>query len=148
MILFILAFKLSFGQVDTSYVNGIRMVAVKDLKTYCGTTTIKNRIYELQVGATFNRTVLANGWFIMSNDSCYRKTWIQQMIDKKFYLESKEVFKKFKNGKPYSGRVREDDGEYRIIGRCRKGLPYGKFIILNSNNELIWKGEINNMNHE
>jgi hypothetical protein len=143
--LFILAFKLLFGQVDTTHVNGIRVGVAKEVKAYCQTTTIKNKTYESQAGATFNRTVLASGWFIKSSDSCYRNTWIQKKIDEKFHFGSKGVYKKFKKGKPYSGRVRENDGEYKIIGSCRKGLPYGKFIILNSNNELIWKGEINNM---
>jgi hypothetical protein len=147
LIVFISAFKLSFGQVDT--IHGIRVRVGKEVTVYCQTTTIKNKTYEFQVGETFNRTVLANGWFINVNDSCYQSTWIQEMIDEKFYLGSKGVYKKFKKGKPYSGRVREDDGEYKIIGRCKKGLPYGKFIILNSDdNELIWKGKVYNMDSE
>ena len=147
LIFFISAFKLSFGQVDTTYVDGIRL-RVGKVTEYCPTITIKNRTYEFQVGETYNRTVLANGWFINSSDSCYRSTWIQQMIDEKFYLGSEGVYKKFKKGKPYCGRVREDDGEYKIIGRCKKGVLCGKFIILNADNELIWKGEIYNIDSE
>lgn len=148
LMVFTSAFKFTFGQVDTTHVNGIRVLVAKEIKTYCETTTIKNKTYVFQAGATFNRTVLANGWFIKSNDSCYRSTWIKKMIDEAFYLRSKGVYKKFKKGKPYSGRVREDDGEFKIIGRCRKGLPCGTFSILNSNNELIWKGKINNIVNE
>jgi hypothetical protein len=148
LILFITAFKLSFGQVDSTHGNGIRLRVGKIVTAYCQTTTIKNKTYEFQVGATFNRTVLANGWFVNNSDSCYRSTWIQKMIDEKFYSGAKGIYKKFKKGKPYSGRLREDDGEYKIIGRCKKGVPYGKFIILKSDNELIWKGVIYKMGNE
>ena len=143
LILFISAISLSFGQVDTIHVNGIHLLVGKTVSTHCQTIKKKNKTYEIQIGETFHRTVLANGWFIEVSDSCYRSTWIQAMIDKKFYLDLTGVYLKFNKGKPYSGRVREDDGEYKIIGRCRKGLPFGKFIILNAENELIWKGKIN-----
>lgn len=142
LIFFISAFKLSFGQVDTTHVNGNLLRGIGKVTERCPTTTIKNKTYEFQVGATFNRTVLANGWFINNSDSCYRSTWIQKMIDEKFYSGAKGIYKKFKKGKPYSGRLREDDGEYKIIGRCKKGVPCGKFVILNADSELIWKGEI------
>ncbi len=145
LILFISAFKLSFGQVDTTHVNGNLLRGIGKVSVWCPTTTIKNKTYEFQVGATFNRTVLANGWFINNSDSCYRSTWIQKMIDEKFYSGAKGIYKKFKKGKPYSGSVREDDGEYKIIGRCKKGVPCGKFVILNADNELIWKGVIYKM---
>jgi hypothetical protein len=148
LIFFTSAFKLSFGQVVTTYVDGIRLRVGKEVTAYCQTTTIKNKTYEFQVGETYNRTVLANGWFIKSSDSCYRSTWIQKMIDEKFYLGSEGVYKKFKKGKPYSGRVHEDDGEYKIIGRCKKGILCGKFVILNVDNELIWKGVIYKMGSE
>lgn len=149
LILFISVFNFSFGQVDTTDVNGIRVRDFgKEVTEYCQTKTIKNKTYWFHIGETFHRTVLANGWFIKGSDSCYRSIWIQKMIAEKFYLESKGVYKKFKKGKPYRGRVREDDGEYKIVGRCKKGMPYGKFIILNSDNELIWKGEIYNMDSE
>jgi hypothetical protein len=149
LIVFISAFMFSFGQVDTTHVNG-QVVLNNGVKVteWCPTTTIKNKTYEFQVGATFNRTVLASGWFIKSSDSCYRSTWIQKMINEEFYLSSKGVYKKYKKGKPISGKVREDDGEYKIMGRCKKGLPSGKFIILNSDNELIWKGKIYNLDSE
>jgi hypothetical protein len=98
LIFFISAFKLSFGQVDTTHVNGI-ILRIKEIKVteYCPTTTIKNKTYEFQVGETYNRTVLANGWFINSSDSCFRSTWIQKMIDEKFYIGSEGLYKKFKN---------------------------------------------------
>lgn len=140
LIVFNSAFKLSFGQVDTTH--GIRVRVGKEVTACCQTTTIKNKTYEFQVGETFHRTVLANGWFIKVSDSCYQSTWIQKMIEEKFYLGLSGVYQKFNRGRPYSGRIREDDGEYKIIGRCKKGVPYGKFIILNTDNELIWKGEI------
>lgn len=142
LLLFISAFKRSFGQVDTSHIDGVRLRVGKELTAYCQTTTIKNKTYEFQVGETYNRTVLANGWFVYVNDSCYQSTWIEKMINEKFYLGTKIKYKKFKNGKLYSGKILENDGAYKIIGRCKKGLTYGKFIILNSNKELIWKGEV------
>jgi hypothetical protein len=45
LIFFISAFKLSFGQVDTTHVNGI-ILRIKEIKVteYCPTTTIKIKL--------------------------------------------------------------------------------------------------------
>lgn len=143
LIVFISVFQLYFGQLDTSRNKGVIMRRTGlVVQVHCDTKIIKRKMYDHQVGETFDRTVLANGWFVRYKDSCYQNTWMSQMIEKEFYLGLNGVYRKYKKGKPYTGIVRENDGEYKIIGRCKKGRPVGKFKILNSKKELIWKGEI------
>lgn len=139
-------YNLGYSQVDTTTIGEIRFVS--QLATGpCETIVKKNKIYEIQIGETFHRTVLANGWFKKVSDSCYQNTWIQSLINKEFYLNSEGIYLKFKKGKPYSGKIREDDGEFKIIGCCKKGHPNGKFVILDiKNNVIIWEGVIEKYN--
>lgn len=128
--------------MDTVTVDGIRVIVGKEVTVACETIKKNNKIYHRQIGATFQRTVLASGWFKQVNDSCYQSVWIGLMIKNKFYQNTNDVFIKYKKGKPYRGRINENDGEYKLIGRCKKGIPSGKFIIKNSENEVLWEGVI------
>ena len=113
---------------------------------YCPTFTKDNKTYEIQIGETFYRTVLANGWFESGGDSCYHYTWIWSMIRNEFYLTPSSYIR-FKKGKPYTGRIKENDGEYKIKGRCKKGRPHGKFVIFDiKNDEIVWEGAISMSN--
>jgi hypothetical protein len=137
---------LAYGQVDTTTIDSIRIVTRKNVWSYCPTFTKDNKTYEVQIGETFHRTVLANGWFKRTSDSCYQDTWIQEMIRNQFYLDPND-YHRFKRGKPYGGRIRGNDGEYKITGRCKKGKPHGKFIILDiKNDKIIWEGVISMYN--
>jgi hypothetical protein len=136
-------FNLAHSQVDTTTIGGIRVFDGLVATGPCETIVKKNKIYEIQIGETFHRTVLANGWFKKVGDNCYKNTWIQSMVNKEFYLNSEGIYLNFKKGKPYSGKIREDDGKFKIIGRCKKGHPNGKFVILDiKNNVIIWEGVI------
>jgi hypothetical protein len=141
LILLVSSFNLSFGQVDTVTVGGIRVIVGKEVTGACETIKKNNKIYHIQIGETFHRTVLASGWFKQVNDSCYQSVWIGYMIKNKFYQNENDVFIKYKKGKPYSGRINENDGDYKLIGSCRKGLLHGK-VKIKDNQKIIWEGKM------
>lgn len=119
-------------------------IAPYSMNRACDITMKNNKAYELQVGETFHRTVLANGWFDIYNYGCKSRTSISNMIKSEFYLSQKNTFICYKKGKPYSGKVVETCDGYTIIGRCKKGFLDGEVFIRDQENNLIWQGVLTN----
>lgn len=147
-ILFITTFNTAFGQIDTFYVDGVQVIGGGKVLGPCETFVKNNKVYTAHIGATFHVTVLASGWFKLQDENCAQKTYIESMVESKFYLNEEDLFIKYKKGKPYNGRIKDSDGLYKIIGRCKNGLLHGKIIIKDNKNNVIWEGELKKQNIE
>jgi hypothetical protein len=129
-----------YSQIDT--INGI-VVLIRSAKIeeFCLLEKIKNKSYHTQIGHSYRRVVLANGWFKMDG-TCPREIYTLPIVECKFDLTQTDLYVKYKRGKLYSGKINDKDENYRIIGFCRKGLLYGKIKILDKEKNIVWEGEM------
>ena len=129
-----------YSQIDT--INGIIVLTGRaDIEEFCLLEKIKNKTYHTQIGHSYRRVVLANGWFKMDR-TCPREIYTLPIVECKFDLTQTYLYVKYKRGKLYSGRINDKDGNYRIIGFCRKGLLHGKVKILDNEKNIVWEGEM------
>lgn len=129
--------QLAFGQVDSIRIK----TALTQIENHCRFERKGNTYYFEQIGATFAYVALARGWF-MSNGDCPRETYLSEMIENKFYLDTGETLIKYKNGRPYSGRIKESDGHYVLLGRCKHGMLHGKVIVRDNHKNTLWNGKL------
>ena len=102
-----------------------------------------NKFYYEYIGATYAYIAFAKGWF-KSDGGCSHETYLSEIIESKLYLSKEHSLVKYKNGKPYSGRINESDGRYTLIGYCKKGKLHGKLKVLDNRENIEWTGIMKN----
>jgi len=140
-ILFLIAISNNvYSQSDT--INGLIIFNGRaEIYEYCKFKKIKTKTYYEEIGETFHRTVLANGWFKI-DERCPREIYTLPIVECKFDVTQIDSYVKYKRGKRYSGRINDKDANYSIIGFCKKGLLQGKVKILDNKKNIVWKGEM------
>lgn len=129
-----------YSQADT--INEIfELKGRAGIEEFCLLEKIKNKTYLTQIGHSYRRVVLANGWFKMDR-TCPREINTLPIVECKFDITQTDLYVKYKKGKLYSGRINDKDETYRIIGFCRKGLLHGKVKILDNEKNIVWEGEM------
>ncbi len=129
-----------YSQADT--INDIFVLKGRaGIEEFCLLEKIKNKTYLTQIGHSYRRVVLANGWFKMDR-TCPREINTLPIVECKFDKTQTDLYIKYKRGKLYSGRINDKDETYRIIGFCRKGLLHGKVKILDNEKNIVWEGEM------
>lgn len=139
LFLIFIIFQAAYGQSDSIKVRSIN----SDVKEHCRFEMKGNKFYYDYIGATYAYTALAKGWF-KSNGGCPCETYLSEIIESKLYLSKEDSLVKYKNGKPYSGRINESDGRYTLIGRCKKGKLHGKLKVLDNRENIEWTGVMKN----
>jgi hypothetical protein len=129
-----------YSQTDT--INGIFVPKGRtEVEEFCLLEKMKNKTYHTQIGHSYRRVVLANGWFKMDR-TCPREIYTLSIVECKFDITQTDLYVKYKRGKLYSGRINDKDETYRIIGFCRKGLLHGKVKIMDNEKNIVWEGEM------
>lgn len=63
------------------------------------------------------------------------------MVRNKFNKNEEYLDVKYKNGRLYSGRIKDSDGEFTLIGSCKKGKFNGQVEVLDNLKNTVWKGK-------
>lgn len=139
LFLVFIIFQTAHGQADSIKIRSIN----SDLKEHCRFEMKGNKFYFEYIGATYAYVALAKGWF-KSDGGCAHETYLSEIIETQLYLNKEDSLIKYKNGRPYSGRINESDGRYALIGRCNKGKLHGKLKVLDNSEKMAWKGLMKN----
>jgi hypothetical protein len=100
-----------YSQIDT--INGIVVrTGSAEIEEFCLLEKIKNKTYHTQIGHSYRKVVLANGWFKMDR-TCLREIYTLPIVACKFDLTHTDLYIKYKRGKLYSGRINDKDENYR-----------------------------------
>ncbi len=126
---------LSYGQIVP-----IKTKVSDSVSVNCAIEKKNNRYYQTRIGETYHRTVPANGWFRFEG-KCLDEIYELPILECKLSETEIGTYYKCKNGRPFSGKIKDKMDNHQLIGRCKKGFLDGTVKVLDNEGKTIWQGE-------